>query len=37
MYEVSAVFDTAGSYVLWARAGDGGLYHDQYITVTVVP
>lgn len=37
MYEVTAVFDTAGSYVLWARADDGGLYHDQYITVTVLP
>ncbi|MCH7817422.1 MAG: hypothetical protein IIC60_12730, partial [Proteobacteria bacterium] len=31
----SLVFDTPGTYVLWARADDGGLYHDGYITVNV--
>lgn len=37
LYEVKASFDTPGTYVLWARADDGGLYHDQYITVNVSP
>ena len=37
LYEVSASFDKPGTYVLWARADDGGLYHDQYITVNVNP
>ena len=35
MYEVSVTFDEPGTYVLWARADDGGLYHDQYVTVIV--
>lgn len=30
-------FDEPGTYVLWTRADDGGLYHDQYVTVTVTP
>jgi hypothetical protein len=33
--EVNAVFDKPGSYVLWGRADDGGLYHDAYVTVHV--
>lgn len=35
MYEVRATFSEPGEYVLWARGDDGGLYHDQYITVNV--
>lgn len=35
MVEVTATFDEPGSYVLWNRADDGGLYHDGYITVNV--
>ncbi|MEX1032590.1 MAG: hypothetical protein WDZ30_04470 [Cellvibrionaceae bacterium] len=35
MYEVTVTFDEPGTYVLWARADDGGLYHDQYVTVNV--
>ena len=37
MYTVNAVFDRPGTYVLWARADDGGLFHDQYVTVNVTP
>ena len=37
LYEVKASFDTPGTYVLWARADDGGLYHDQFVTVNVSP
>lgn len=37
MYQVTATFDSPGTYILWARADDGGLYHDQYITVNVSP
>ena len=37
MYSVTAVFDRPGTYVLWARADDGGLFHDQYVTVNVTP
>jgi hypothetical protein len=36
-YEVTVSFDAAGTYILWVRADDGGLYHDQYITVNVAP
>lgn len=36
VYEVSVKFDSPGTYVLWARADDGGLYHDQYLTVHVM-
>ncbi len=35
--EVTATFDTPGTYVLWGRADDGGLFHDGYITVEVSP
>lgn len=37
MYSVNVTFDEPGTYVLWARADDGGLYHDQYVTVNVNP
>lgn len=37
MYEVNVTFDEPGEYVLWGRADDGGLYHDQFIEVTVQP
>ncbi len=33
--EVNATFTKPGTYTLWARADDGGLYDDGYITVTV--
>ena len=35
MYEVNATFSEPGTYVLWGRADDGGLYHDAWITVNV--
>ncbi|MDT8429123.1 MAG: hypothetical protein RQ757_10200 [Pseudomonadales bacterium] len=35
MYQTTVTFDKPGTYVLWARADDGGLYHDQYVTVHV--
>ena len=35
IYRVRAVFDRPGEYVLWARADDGGLYNDAYVTVRV--
>ncbi len=35
LYEVTATFDEPGTYILWGRADDGGLYHDDYITVEV--
>ncbi len=35
LYEVTATFDTPGTYILWGRADDGGLYHDSYLTVNV--
>ena len=37
IYEVKATFDEPGTYILWGRADDGGLYHDQYMTVIVEP
>ncbi|MFM1895968.1 MAG: hypothetical protein RLZZ385_1042 [Pseudomonadota bacterium] len=37
IYETQITFDRPGTYVLWGRADDGGLYHDQYITVNVQP
>jgi hypothetical protein len=37
LYTTLVVFDRPGTYILWARADDGGLYHDQYLTVTVTP
>ena len=35
LYKVNVTFEEAGSYVLWGRADDGGLYNDTYITVHV--
>jgi len=35
IYDVTATFDEPGTYILWGRADDGGLYHDGYITVNV--
>ena len=35
MIEVTATFDEPGTYILWGRADDGGLYADVYITVYV--
>jgi hypothetical protein len=35
MYDVNVTFEEPGTYVLWGRADDGGLYHDGYITVNV--
>ena len=35
LYEVTATFGAPGTYILWGRADDGGLYHDGYITVNV--
>jgi hypothetical protein len=35
IYHVNATFSKPGSYVLWGRADDGGLYHDTYMTVHV--
>ncbi len=37
MYTVNVTFDEPGTYILWARADDGGLFHDQYVTVNVTP
>lgn len=37
VYEVEVTFQEPGRYVLWARADDGGLFHDQYIEVNVTP
>lgn len=34
-YTNTFTFDEPGTYILWARADDGGLYHDDYITVVV--
>jgi hypothetical protein len=35
IHETTVTFDAPGTYVLWGRADDGGLYHDQYLTVNV--
>ena len=37
IYEVEMTFDEPGQYLLWGRADDGGLYHDQYLEVNVSP
>ncbi len=37
MYNVNVTFDEPGTYVLWARADDGGLFNDEYVTVNVLP
>ena len=36
-YAVNITFDEPGTYILWGRADDGGLFDDQYVTVTVTP
>ena len=35
LHEITVTFDEPGTYVLWGRADDGGLYNDSYITVNV--
>ena len=35
LHEITVTFDQPGTYILWGRADDGGLYHDSYITVSV--
>lgn len=35
IWEVTATFDKPGTYILWGRADDGGLYNDAYLTVNV--
>ena len=35
LHEITVTFDEPGTYILWGRADDGGLYHDSYITVNV--
>ncbi|MGJ8688265.1 MAG: hypothetical protein ACSHXZ_01980 [Gammaproteobacteria bacterium] len=35
--DVNVTFDEPGTYLLWGRADDGGLFSDQYLTVTVRP
>ncbi len=35
--ETSITFDEPGTYLLWGRADDGGLYNDAYLTVNVSP
>lgn len=35
--DVTVRFDEPGTYLLWGRADDGGLYNDQYLTVDVRP
>jgi len=35
--DVTVSFDEPGTYLLWGRADDGGLYSDQYLTVNVRP
>ena len=37
MIDVDVTFDEPGTYILWGRADDGGLYTDQYVTVNVTP
>lgn len=35
IYEQTITFEEPGTYVLWGRADDGGLYHDGFVTVNV--
>ena len=37
LWEVRVTFDRPGTYVLRARADDGGLYHDVDVTIIVAP
>jgi hypothetical protein len=36
-YRTTVTFDDPGTYVLWGRTDDGGLYADNYVTVNVSP
>ncbi len=35
LYRTQVTFSEPGTYILWGRADDGGLYHDAYVTVMV--
>ena len=35
IHKTEVTFSEPGTYTLWGRADDGGLYHDEYITVIV--
>jgi len=35
LHRITVTFDRPGTYILWGRADDGGLYNDSYITVNV--
>ena len=35
--DVTVTFDEPGTYLLWGRADDGGLFTDKYLTVNVRP
>ena len=35
LHEITVTFDEPGTYILWGRADDGGLYNDSYLTVNV--
>ena len=35
MINTTVSFEKPGEYVLWGRGDDGGLYHDEFMTVTV--
>lgn len=35
IYRTNVSFSEPGTYILWGRADDGGLYHDAYVTVIV--
>ena len=35
--DATVTFDEPGTYLLWGRADDGGLYSDLYVTVNVSP
>jgi hypothetical protein len=37
LYRTKVTFDEPGTYVLWGRTDDGGLYADNYVTVNVSP
>lgn len=37
LIDVSVTFDEPGTYILWGRADDGGLYNDRFLTVNVTP
>ena len=35
LWNTTATFSMPGRYILWARADDGGLYNDAYVTIEV--